>query len=625
LLADNLRNGNTFKINNACLAATAKDEGIKIDNADQYFVIDFNGLFATAVGIFVFWMVLMYCISLGTRYFQLIYLQVVAPIPIMCYLAPGKDNMFSKWVKQCTTTYLDLFIRVAIISFVMLLCEILLGTDKILKSFDTDNFYIEVFLVIGLLTFAKKAPELIQELLPKSMTKASGDFGLSLKKRSESMLGGKFMYSTLKRAPGYVAGGFAGGVAGAALGVVGGKGVGSRLVSGLTGAAKGFSTGSKKGNVIKNVKETWNNQKAQNSKMKQWRIEAGKGENDPNTLGDWSARKTNKIDKLINSESRADRTERSIKTVESMKSTYKNNKSWRAGKIEEDAIPLYIYDKQNPNASKFTTMTQLKADRDRLKSNYELFDQNKGMRISEIKSRISLTPEQQQLFKNIARNKVNTLTFDDKKNLLISSYKEMGRSSEEAARMAENDLNDAIKNPEESAVLNELITERLSKEQTENFINTETDKLYEQKRKEAYNEWQHVENLINENGDPADFTYFAKHIADKTSGKHDMFINELKQYNAMVDSGAASAVGMDNAEKMSEEDIREAYEIFERVSKTGDVSNEDDRKKLDKLVNLSKMYNGVMKSVDTKITTLKMSDEYNRDKADDHFSGGGKH
>jgi len=195
-----LFHGKLNDLTGECLTKKENLDGKKND-----YIIDFNGLFAVAVGIFVLWMLLMYCISLGTRYVQLIYLQVIAPIPIMCYLAPSKDNMFSKWIKQCTTTYLDLFIRIAIINFVMLLCTLILSNESnALEGIENTTGWIQLFLVLGLLAFAKKAPELIQELLPKSLTKASGDFGLSLKKRSESMLGGKFMYNSGKKAIGFL-------------------------------------------------------------------------------------------------------------------------------------------------------------------------------------------------------------------------------------------------------------------------------------------------------------------------------------------------------------------------------------------------------------------------------------
>ncbi len=170
-------------------------------------IVNFDGLMAVGVGVFVFWMILMYCISIGSRYIQLIFLQIIAPIPIMAYLTPKKDNMFSKWIKQCTTTYLDLFIRIAIINFSITLISMILGENSILSeiSSSANNGLIQIFLVLGLLTFAKKAPDLIQELLPKSVTKASGDFGLSWKKRTDAMLGGKLVYNGTKKAVGFAA------------------------------------------------------------------------------------------------------------------------------------------------------------------------------------------------------------------------------------------------------------------------------------------------------------------------------------------------------------------------------------------------------------------------------------
>lgn len=170
-------------------------------------IVNFDGLMAVGVGVFVFWMILMYCISIGSRYIQLIFLQIIAPIPIMAYLTPKKDNMFLKWIKQCTTTYLDLFIRIAIINFSITLITMILGENSIVSeiSSSANNSLIQIFLVLGLLTFAKKAPDLIQELLPKSVTKASGDFGLSWKKRTDAMLGGKYVYGASTKAIGFAA------------------------------------------------------------------------------------------------------------------------------------------------------------------------------------------------------------------------------------------------------------------------------------------------------------------------------------------------------------------------------------------------------------------------------------
>jgi len=255
--------GKLDNLNNHCLTK-------KINNDDtKEYEINFNGLFATGVGGFVFWMILMYCISIAARYVQLIYLQVIAPIPIMGYLAPGKDNMFSKWVKQCTTTYLDLFIRLAIINFVMLLCNMLLSNhSNIISNFGSEasSGWITIFLVLGLLTFAKKAPELIQELLPKSVTKASGDFGLSWKKRTDGMLGGKLVYGASRAATYGVAGA---GITGA-VGFLGGRGVKGRLAGLVGGVGRGIANGAKSGSAIKNLQTGIKQQSEMNRKRIDW-------------------------------------------------------------------------------------------------------------------------------------------------------------------------------------------------------------------------------------------------------------------------------------------------------------------------------------------------------------------
>lgn len=265
--------GKLSHLTNKCLTEKFPDDN-EDDEYDSEYQIDFNGLFAVGVGGVVFWMILMYCISVGARYVQLIYLQIIAPIPIMCYLAPGKDNMFSKWVKQCTTTYLDLFIRIGIINFVMYLAEVILSNDNnfVLNMGNSDlNWEIKVFLVLGLLIFAKKAPELIQELLPKSVTKASGDFGLSWKKRTDSMLFGKQIYgatTTAARAASY---GVAGGALTGAIGFLGGRGLGGKLTGAFGGMARGIASGAKSGSPIKNFNAGVKKQNEVNKRNIDWK------------------------------------------------------------------------------------------------------------------------------------------------------------------------------------------------------------------------------------------------------------------------------------------------------------------------------------------------------------------
>ena len=154
--------------------------------ASSVYAIHFDGLFAVLVGGVLCWMLLLYCVDIGTRWVQLIFLQVIAPIPIIGYLAPKKDNIFNKWVKQCLSVYLSLFIRTLIIYFVLLISYILAhslegdvgGTIfRDMTVSDSMKRAIYIFLILGLFTFAKRIPKMLEELFPK-MGVATGSLGL---------------------------------------------------------------------------------------------------------------------------------------------------------------------------------------------------------------------------------------------------------------------------------------------------------------------------------------------------------------------------------------------------------------------------------------------------------------
>lgn len=174
---------NDVAVNNEGLISTEEGDDTLIPG------IDFQWVWAIGVGIFIAYILLLYCVDLGVRWAQLLFLQVMAPIAIIGYLAPKKDGIFQKWIKQCLATYLDLFIRIAIMYFVALICSILAGTFSSNELFsnlgdvgDTMKTFIYIVLVLGLLLFMKKAPELLKELFPKTSA-ASGNFGLKAGER----------------------------------------------------------------------------------------------------------------------------------------------------------------------------------------------------------------------------------------------------------------------------------------------------------------------------------------------------------------------------------------------------------------------------------------------------------
>ena len=243
------------------------------EKVNKYY-IDFNGIFAVGVGGFIVYMLLLYCIDAGVRVAQLLFLQIIAPIPIMGYLSPKKDGMFEKWLKQCITTYLDLFIRVAIIHFILLICNILgdsFSNGTLVNNVGgSPTWLIYVALIMGLLMFAQKAPKMLGELFPSSGA-AAGNFGLKAKDRLDPTM-------NALRGTGRVVGAVGGTVAGAAMGVAtgikhglrrkdsldkngikkgaraGAWGAAKGAIRGLVGGAiRGGTNGAKKGNMLKNI------------------------------------------------------------------------------------------------------------------------------------------------------------------------------------------------------------------------------------------------------------------------------------------------------------------------------------------------------------------------------------
>ena len=184
----------TFKKDMGLYAIT---KGIAFDTIDGD--IQFDGLLAVLFGGFTLYVLFLYCMDLGIRYIQLIFLQIIAPIAAISYILPQKDGMLQKWSKQTLTTYVDVFLRIAILYFMLLIVSILstnLDFYEMTASGQQINIFMHILIIMGLLIFVNKAPKLIEELLPFKSGAASVGFGFSGKSRFEPL--GKSI-STIKK------------------------------------------------------------------------------------------------------------------------------------------------------------------------------------------------------------------------------------------------------------------------------------------------------------------------------------------------------------------------------------------------------------------------------------------
>ena len=271
-LKDEIKYHGTFSYASSCINTSLEKTSVApwtwFHGLSEGYVIDFkwHGIVLVGVSFFVLYILLSYCLSVGIRVIQLGFLQLIAPIPILSYLGEDKDGAFSKWIKRCVSTFIDLFIRLAIIYFVVYAIDLILGTNSdsywyFMSTTDNPTGFtktlLSLILILGMLLFAKKAPELLKELLPQGIGSNIGfgfDFAKNMKTARESL-------SPVSRTVGFGVGAIVGaGISGISHFSANrrfGNGIGKSLLGAaggvVTGGFTGAQNGMKKGNVFKNL------------------------------------------------------------------------------------------------------------------------------------------------------------------------------------------------------------------------------------------------------------------------------------------------------------------------------------------------------------------------------------
>ncbi|MBQ6324038.1 MAG: hypothetical protein IJI22_04300 [Bacilli bacterium] len=148
---------------------------------------------STAAAIIFILIFISFTIDVAVRAIKLAVLRLIAPIPIISYMDPkgSKDSAFNAWVKSLTSTYLDLFVRLATIYFVLFIIRdmisngIVVGGSGLLKTLSI------IAIWIGLFVFAKQAPKFIRQILGLKEDAGKGIFsGLGAAMAVGAMAGG---------------------------------------------------------------------------------------------------------------------------------------------------------------------------------------------------------------------------------------------------------------------------------------------------------------------------------------------------------------------------------------------------------------------------------------------------
>ena len=130
---------------------------------------DFFMFISTIFYLIVVVLLLIIGIDLAIRSFKLIVLKILAPIPILSYISPksAKDGMFASYVKLFSTTWLDLFIKFAVIYLGFAFIQAIIDGELVVNvaSGLITTGLGSVFLIIGAIVFMFQAPKFIKKAL----------------------------------------------------------------------------------------------------------------------------------------------------------------------------------------------------------------------------------------------------------------------------------------------------------------------------------------------------------------------------------------------------------------------------------------------------------------------------
>lgn len=132
-------------------------------NGNEVSGVSYIPLVSTLAGLFLCYVMFSFCIDLGIRVVKLVFYQIIAPIPILLRILPEKKSVFDNWVKGTIATYLEVFIRIFIISLVSWITTAIF-TGNVISLNNDVGIYGTILIVLGLYAFAKQAPKLISDI-----------------------------------------------------------------------------------------------------------------------------------------------------------------------------------------------------------------------------------------------------------------------------------------------------------------------------------------------------------------------------------------------------------------------------------------------------------------------------
>lgn len=169
----------------AAYAGTSKK--IEVEGVEQeVYVYNYMFIITGIVGVAMTYIIISFAIDIAVRMFELIVLEILSPLFIATFVDPksAQSGPFKNWLSAVGKSYASLYIRLAIIALMVLLVSII-NQSKMFQSMEDVSGWAKIFMVIGLLIFAKKAPKWIGDMI--GIKGDGGLGGLSIGKKLGGM------------------------------------------------------------------------------------------------------------------------------------------------------------------------------------------------------------------------------------------------------------------------------------------------------------------------------------------------------------------------------------------------------------------------------------------------------
>jgi hypothetical protein len=232
-----------------------------IAGGKQEYAYDYNAGLSTICGGVILFMLVSFCFDIAVRSVKLGFLQMITPLAVVGYIEP-KGDIFKNWLKMSISTYVNLFIRILSISFVTFTLSSLnsnLGVIYGKNLGGTTKTFAYIFIILGLLIFAKELPNMLSSLIPGMKEANLGSLNPLKKLGAVPFVGGAAV-AGIGLAGGLAMKGVAGGVGGLSGGFSSLSHHGSfraGLKQGASGAAKGVPLKGGLGKQVKSMFPAW--------------------------------------------------------------------------------------------------------------------------------------------------------------------------------------------------------------------------------------------------------------------------------------------------------------------------------------------------------------------------------